>query len=178
MSQGRNREQQNYWNAQAQQANSHINDVSPEEAAYRQHQTAVLNWENQPGHDVRDMPGMDNYIQIGQAAMQRASQDRQGTGAFNLADPGSSGYASQLKEQKRNELGQQVGVGLENARAATHAEAANSVLPMASLDFSRHIGTANNSAAMFGQWNQRQSKNWWDYLREGVQMGGQIAGAA
>lgn len=171
---GRNREQQNYWNQQAQQQNAQIATVNPLEQAYRARQQAVLDWENSPGRDVRDMPGMSEHIQIGQAALARANQNRQGTGAFNLADPGSSGFATQLKELKNNELGQQVGAGLEEARAGVHGEATGSVMPLSQLDLSRRLGQANHSAGMFSQWNQRQSRNWWDYLREGVQMGGQM----
>jgi hypothetical protein len=178
MSKGRNRERQNAWDAQAQTQNAAITQRDPLEVAYRAKQQKVLDWENSNGKDIRNMPGMDEHIQIGQAALARANQDRQGMGAFNLADGGSSGYAAQLKEQKRNELGQQVGAGLEEARAGIHAEAAGSVLPFSQLSTSRNIAQANHSAGMFSQWNQRQSKNWWDYLREGVQIGGQAAGMA
>ena len=84
---GRNRNQQNAWNETVRQQNAAITQVDPLEQAYRQRQQNVLNWENQPGHDIRDMPGMSDAIQIGQAALARANQERQGHGAINLADP-------------------------------------------------------------------------------------------
>ena len=179
---GRNRERQNYWDQQAQQQNAAITQVDPLEQAYRQRQQNVLNWENQPGHDIRDMPGMSDAIQIGQAALARANQERQGRGAINLADPSQSGYAQQLHEQKQNELGQEVGAGLENARAQIHAEATGSVLPLSQMNFQRRQAQLGNSAQMFGMWNQRQSRNWWDYLKDTVTMVSQLgragAGAA
>jgi hypothetical protein len=49
-------------------------------------------------------------------------------------------------------------------------------MPLSQLSTSRRLGQAQHSAGMFGQWNQRQSKNWWDYLREGVQVAGQVGG--
>lgn len=174
---GRNRQQQNYWNAQAQTQNAALTQEDPLETARKAQIQKVLDWENQPGHDVKDLPGMGDFIQIGQGALARANKARMGTGALGLSDPGSSGYASQLHEQSQNELGQQVGADLENARAGIIGEAHGSVLPYAQLATSRKQAQANNSAQMFGQWNQRQSKNWWDYLREGVQMGSQVAGA-
>jgi hypothetical protein len=173
---GRNREQQNYWNVAAQQAAPAITQQDPLEQAYRARQQSVLDWENQPGHDVRDMPGMGDAVQIGQAAINRSNQDRMGNGAFNLADP-NSGYATQLKEQKRNELGQEVGAGLENARAQISGEAHGSVLPFSQLTTNRNIARGNLAAGMFGQWNQRKSKNWWDYLTDTVSMASQAAGA-
>lgn len=167
---GRNRNQQNAWNETVRQQNAAITQVDPLEQAYRQRQQNVLNWENQPGHDIRDMPGMSDAIQIGQAALARANQERQGRGAINLADPSQSGYAQQLHEQKQNELGQEVGAGLENARAQIHAEATGSVLPLSQMNFQRRQAQLGNSAQMFGMWNQRQSRNWWDYLTQTVGM--------
>jgi hypothetical protein len=166
---GRNRKQQNIWNTTAQQQNAAITTPDPLEQKWKDRQLAVLNWEDTPGKDIRDMPGMDSHIQIGRAALDAAGRDRQATG-LNLADTGSNGYATQLKELKRNELGQQVGAGLENARAGIHAEAAGSVLPLSQLSTQRKLGQAQHSAQMFGQWNQRKSKNWWDYLTDTVGM--------
>lgn len=181
---GRNRREQDRWNADTQRRlqaaeaqNQQITQVDPLEAAYRAKQQRVLDWENSSGKDIRNMPGMDEHIQIGQAALDRSRRERHGTGALQLGADGSSGYAQQLKELKQNELGEQVGAGLENARAGIHAEAAGSVMPLSQLSTNRRLGQAqhslgiaNTSAGMFGQWNQRQSKNWWDYMREGVGM--------
>lgn len=177
MSRGRNRTQQNFWNSNAQQANQQITQVDPLEQAYRDRQKAFLDWEGSNGKDVRNAPGMDAHIQIGQAALERAGRDRMGTGALQLGEDGGSGYAAKLKELKKNELGQEVGAGLETALAARTAEAHGSVMPLAQLTTSRNIGRANHSAQMFGMWNQRQSKNWWDYMRDAVGMGSQAAGA-
>jgi hypothetical protein len=169
-SSGRNRDNQNFWNTQNQQQNAAIAQISPQEQAERDRISSIQAWENAPGHDIRDLPGMGDFVQIGQAALQRANADKKGTGALQLADGGSSGYAQQLKELKRNELGQEVGAGLENARAQIIGQAHGEVLPMAQLGLSRSLGQAGHSAQMFGMWNQRPSRNWWDYLREGVQM--------
>ena len=166
---GRNRDRQNFWDSQAQQQNAAITQVDPLEQAYRDRQQAVLNWENTPGHDIRDMPGMSDAIQIGNAALARANQQRQ-SGSIHLADPGSSGYAQQLHELQQNQLGQEVGTGLENARAAIHAEATGSVLPLSQMNLARRSAQLNNSTQMFSQWNQRKSKNWWDYLTDTVGM--------
>jgi hypothetical protein len=187
---GRNRNQQNAWNSQVQQdqataraQNQQITQVDPLEAAYRAKQQRVLDWENSSGKDIRNMPGMDEHIQIGQAALNRANQERYGTGALNLGGAEGSGYAAKLKEQRQAQMGQEVGVGLENARAGIHSEAAGSVMPLSQLSTNRRLGQAqhslgiaNTSAGMFGQWNQRKSKNWWDYLGEGIGMASQVGG--
>lgn len=187
---GRNRQNQNYWNQQtqqqlqtAQQQNAAIAQVDPLEQAWRDRQKAVLDWDKKPGKDIRDLPGMSEHIQIGEAAVRRANQDRMGTGALQLGADGASGHAMKLKELRQAQMGEEVGAGLDNARAQIHAEAANSIMPLAQLHTNRKLGQAqhslgiaNTSAGMFGQWNQRRSKNWWDYLREGIGMAGQVGG--
>jgi hypothetical protein len=168
---GRNRQNQNMWNQQAVQQNAAITQVDPLEQKWRDQQMAYLKC---PGRDVRDAPGMSDHIQIGQGAIARAKQERHGTGALQLGGAGSEGYTENLKTLRQNEMGQEVGAGLENALAARHSEATGSVMPLAQLSTSRRLGQAQHSAGMFSPWNQRQSKNWWDYLREGVQLGGQV----
>jgi len=176
MSGGRNREQQNAWNQTAQTQNAQITQVDPLEQEYRDQQKAYLDWENSPGRNVEDAPGLGTFIQTGQAAINRANQARQGSGALNLADPSSSGYAQKLREEQQAQMGQQFGSDLENAVAQRHAEATGSVLPLSQMNFQRKAAQLGNTQAMFGMWNQRQSKNWWDYLTQGVQMGAQVAG--
>jgi hypothetical protein len=173
---GRNREQQNYWNQQAQTQNQAIATVDPLEQKWRDKQMAFLKWDETPGKDVRDAPGMSDHIQIGQGAIARAKQEKYGTGALQLGGAGNAGYTENLKTLRQNEMGQEVGAGLEEALAGRRAEATGSIMPLSQLSTSRRLGQAQHSAGMFGQWNQRQSKNWWDYLREGVQVAGQVGG--
>lgn len=173
---GRNREQQNYWNQQAQQQNQQITQVDPLEAQWRQQQMDYLNWRNSPGRDVRDAPGLSDYIQIGQAAQERAQRDRQGTGALQLGGAGNAGYTENLKSLRQNEAAQDFGTGLERALAMRHSEASGSVMPLAQLTTNRNVARANHSAGMFNTWSQRRSMNWWDYLREGTQIASNIGG--
>lgn len=176
---GRNRERQNYWDTQAAQANQAITQVDPLEQQWRDEQKRFLDWRDSSGKDVRNAPGLDEYIQIGQAAQDRAQRERMGTGALQLGNAGNAGYTENLKTLRQNEAAQDFGTGLESAVAARTAEATGSVLPLAQLTTNRNIAKANNAAGMFGQWNQRKSKNWWDYLIEGAQtFGPMIAGAA
>lgn len=173
---GRNREQQNYWNAQAQAQNRQITQVDPLEAQWRQQQQDYLNWRSSDGRDVAEAPGLSEYIQIGQAAQDRAKQERMGTGALQLGNAANAGHVANLKTLRQNEAAQDFGTGLERAQAMRHAEATGSVMPLASLTTNRNVAQANHSAGMFSQWNQRKSKNWWDYLNEGVGLAGRLGG--
>lgn len=161
---GRNRQQQNYWNTQAQQQNQQMTQQSPEEALRRQQVQQYLAWKNQDGRDVRDAPGLSDYIQIGEAAKERAGRERMGTGALKLG--GEGGFAEKLRQQKQAEAAQDFGIGLERAYAMNDAQMTGSVLPFASLDANRRQAQAGHSASMFSQWNQRRSRNWWDYMMD------------
>lgn len=171
---GRNRRRQNYWDAQAAVQNRDMTQQSPEEALRRQQVQQYLTWKNSNGRDVRDAPGLSDYIQIGQAAKERAGRERMGTGALKLG--GEGGYAEKLRQQKQAEAAQDFGIGLERAYAMNDAQMTGSVLPFASLDAGRRQAQAGHSASMFSQWNQRQSRNWWDYTMQIGQLAAQAAG--
>lgn len=173
---GRNRRNQDYWDAQNRQANQQITQVDPLEQQWRDQQQQYLTWRNSNGRDVRDAPGLSDYIQIGEAAQHRAKQERMGTGALQLGNAGNAGYTENLKTLRQNEAAQDFGTGLEQALGMRHAEATGSVLPLAQLTTNRNVARAGHAGSMFGQWNQRQSRNWWDYLREGIGMGRMLFG--
>ena len=175
---GRNRERQNTWDSNAQQQNAQLTQVNPLTQRWQDEQLAFMNWEGSQGRDVRDAPGLSSFIQIGQAAKDRAGRERMGTGALQLGDAGNAGYTENLKGLRQNEAAQDFGIGLENALAARKAEATGSVIPLQQMETQRRMGQAQHSMGMFGQWNQRQSRNWWDYMREGIQMGSQVAQTA
>lgn len=165
----RKREAESYWDAQARQANQAITQVDPLEAQWRQQQQDYLNWRSSDGRDVAEAPGLSEYIQIGQAAQDRAKQERMGTGALQLGNAANAGHVANLKTLRQNEAAQDFGTGLERAQAMRHAEATGSVMPLASLFTNRNVAQAQNAGSMFGQWSARpQPKNWWDYAREGV----------
>lgn len=174
---GRNREQQNYWNAQAKTQNAAIVEKTPLEKELEAKSLSRLNWEKEGRTDISDpRAGLSNYIQIGQAALDRGKRERMGTGALQLGNEANAGHVANLKQLHQNEAAQEFGAGLENADAMAHAEATGSVMPLAQLSTNRNIARANNSAGMFAQWNQRKSKNWWDYLGEGIGMASNVGG--
>lgn len=171
---GRKKREEDYWNSLAKQQNQKIAQVDPLEQKWRDQQMAFLNWRDSNGKDVRSAPGLSEYIQIGQAAQDRAKRERMGTGALQLGGAGNAGYTENLKTLRQNEAAQDFGTGLERAMAMRTAEATGSVLPLAQLTTNRNVAQANNSAGMFGQWSNKQEKSWWDYLREGVGMASQV----
>lgn len=170
----RKRESETYWDNTARQANQDITKVDPLEQKWRDSQLAFLNWKDTPGRNVADAPGLSDYIQIGQAAQDRAKRERFGTGALQLGDAANAGYLANLKGLRQNEMAQDFGTGLENALASRNAEATGSVMPLSQLTTNRNIAKAGQAGNMFGQWSNKQVKNWWDYAREGVGMGTQI----
>lgn len=175
---GRNRREQNYWNEQAKTQNAAIVEKTPLEKELEAKSLNRLNWEKEGRTDISDpRAGLQNYIQIGRAAIDRSKRERMGTGALQLGDAASSGYTENLKTLRQNETAQEFGAGLEQADAMAHAEATGSVMPLAQLTTNRNIARAGNSAQMFSQWNQRKSKNWWDYMSEGIGMATNIGGA-
>lgn len=183
MSSGRQKkldQQQNYWNTQAQQAYTQAQQPSELQRVYEQKQLDFLNWDKQKNRNVADAPGLSNYIQIGQAALNRANRERMGTGALRLSDGGASGYAEKLKSLRQAEMGNEFGAGLENALAGLRAEANNSVLPLAQLNQSRLLGltqiaSGNNNAYL----NRPRTQPFWQQLLLGAISGGsQVAAAA
>lgn len=158
--------------AQNAQLMQQAQQVSPLQQAYEQAQLEFLNWDKSKGKDVRNAPGLNNYIQIGQAAMDRAERDRQGTGALALGAPGAEGYTENLKSLRKNEMGREFGAGLENALAGRRAEATGSVLPLATLNNSRNLGVLNANSQMLGTYmNRPQRQPWWHSLVGGLAQG-------
>lgn len=169
------RERQDAYN-RAQTAATQINQVDPLEERYRQQQMAFLNWKDSNGRDVRDAPGLSDYIQIGQAAQERAGRERMGTGALQLA--GDAGNAGNLRELKKQEAAQDFGTGLERAYAMRNAEATGSVMPLANMTLNRNTAYAGAMGNLYGiRSSQPKPKSWWNYLQEGAQMAGSIGGA-
>lgn len=178
---GRNRREQDAWNAQARSDNAAITQVDPLEQQLRDRSSRRLAWESGGRTNIEDPnAGLQDYIQIGKSALDRADRERYGTGALQLGNEANAGHIADLKELNKSNMAREFGAGLEQADAMAHAEATGSVMPLAQMTTNRNIARAQNSGQMFSQWNQRQSKNWWDYLREGVgvasQVGGMIAG--
>lgn len=173
---GRNRRQQNLWDANAQRQNAAITQVDPLEQQLRDRASGRLAWEAAGRTDINDpRAGLQNHIQIGKAALDRADRERYGTGALQLGNEANAGHVANLKELNKGNMAREFGAGLEQADAMAHAEATGSVMPLAQLSTNRNIARAGHSAQMFSQWNQRQSKNWWDYLREGSGLIGGMA---
>lgn len=138
-----------------------------------------LNWDESKGKNIRDAPGMSDYIQIGQAAIDRANQDRMGTGALRLSDGGASGYAEKMKSLRQAEMGNQVGASLENALAGLRAEAHGSVMPLAQLDMNRSMGLAGMASQNNNSYlnRPRQQPFWQQMLLGAIQGGSAVAGA-
>lgn len=165
------KKQETYWNQQARTANQQIAEKSELEKALEKKSLDRLNWEKEGRTDISDpRAGLQNYIQIGQAALNRAKRERMGTGALQLGNAGNAGHVANLKEQYQNEAAQEFGAGLERADALAHSEATGSVMPLAQLSTNRNIARANHAAGMFGQWSNKKAKSWWDYMKEGVGM--------
>jgi hypothetical protein len=166
---GKTKKEREYYTVEQKAQNAALNTPTVGEAAMSKDVTDWNNWMAQPGHDIGSAPGMDPYIQIGRGAIERANKDRMGTGALALGEGGSSGYAQQLKEQKKNEMGQQYGAGLENAYAMRNAEVKGSYAPLGQMELGRKMGQLNNTSQMAGLWIQKPRKSPWDYALEGTQ---------
>ena len=173
---GRKKREETFWNNAAKQANQQITQVDPIEQKFRQKVSDRLDWEKGTRDIADPRAGLTDYIQIGQAAKERAKRERMGTGALQLGEAGNSGYLANLKQLHQNEAAQDFGIGLENANTMAHAEATGSVLPLAQMTTNRNVAQAGHAGSMFGQWSNKQQKSWWDYLKEGVGMATGIGG--
>ena len=183
MSSGRqqkeNDRQQAYWNQQSQAQFQEAQKKSPLQEALEKRSLEFLNWDNSKDKNVTDAPGMNDYVQIGQAAMARAEQDRQGSGALALGGDGASGYAEKLKSLRKAEAGNAVGSGIENALNMRRAEAQGSALPLAQFDFQKNMALTNFA----GNQNQsylnrpRQTPFWQTLLLQGIRSGTSVATA-
>jgi hypothetical protein len=168
MSGGRKEKPETTWANNTTAAYNQANQVSPLQSAFEKSQLDFLNWDKSNGKDVRNAPGLDSYIQIGQAAQAKANQERMGTGALALGGAGSEGYTSNLKSLRQNEMAQDFGTGLENALASRRAEATNSVIPLAQLNNQRNMGVLNASTGLLNMYMNRPPKTpWWQKLVEG-----------
>lgn len=165
----KDQEAQNWWDAQARQSFQTAAAPTPLQTTFEKQQQDYLNWENAPGHNIADAPGLSNYIQIGQAAQNRANEQRMGSGAYALADGSGSGYAQQLHELGNAQRAEDFGTGLENARAMRHAEAVGSVLPLASLNLNRAQGQTSAAGSMYGTLlNRPKRQPFWQQLLQGA----------
>lgn len=154
-------------------------EKTPAQKALEERQNRFLTWDNSKDKNVMDAPGMSDYIQIGQAAINRANRDKVGTGALALSDGGASGYAEKLKGLRQKEAANEFGAGLETALMNRRAEAQGSVLPMAQLDLSRSMGLAglasqNNNAYLN---RPRETPFWQKMILGAIQGGSAVAGA-
>jgi hypothetical protein len=176
-SKGKNKEREDFWGNASQQAYQQNAAPTPLQSAWEKQQTDFLNWDESKGKDVRSAPGMDKYIQLADAARNRASIERNPTGAMALGDLGDSGYAAQLQNQRQKESDQDIGSGLENALNLRRAEASGSVIPLAQLNQSRN---ANNMSFAGGMYNNIADRNkrpgfWQNLLMAGIAGGSQVA---
>lgn len=99
-----------------------------------------FNWERSNDKDIRTLPGMSSYLQIGQMAQRKAAADRYGTGAFQLASGANEQYATQLRAMQSQEMAQNIGAGLEGALAERRAEAVGGLLPFGQMGLQRQLG--------------------------------------
>lgn len=160
--QGKDRETQNYWNTQSQQAYQATAQATPLQQAFEQAQLDFLNWDKSSGKNVAEAPGLDNYIQIGRAAQERGNREKMGTGALALGGAGAEGYAPKLKELRQAESEQNFGTGLEDALAMRRSEATGSVIPLASLNNARNAGRAQFAGGMYGTLQNRPRTGFWN----------------
>lgn len=131
----------------------------------------LKDWEA-PGRDVRALPGLSNYIQIGQEAQERALQQRMGTGALRLSGVGTEGYAAKLREQSQTEAAQNTANALERAVASRYAEATGSILPLAQLQQSRSMGVLGSTQSREQAYlNAPRETPFWQTLTMGAVQG-------
>jgi hypothetical protein len=166
---GKTKQERNYYTNVQKEQNAALSTPTAGEAAMAADVKGWNDWMASPGKDIGSAPGMDPYIRIGRGAIERANKDRVGTGAIQLGEGGSSGYAQQLKELKKNEMGQQYGAGLENAYAMRNAEVKGSYAPLGQMELGRKMGQLNNTSQMASLWIQKPRKSPWDYAIEGTQ---------
>lgn len=166
-----------FWNQQSQQQLQQLQQPSETQKLIDERNKKFLDWDAQAGHNVKDAPGLSDYIQIGRAAQDRAKQERFGTGALQLGEDGQKPYLENLKSLRQSEQAENFGSGLENALAMKRAEVSGSALPFAQLDLQRKTAGAGIASQAMGQWlnRQAQQKTWWDYLKDISQMGMQAA---
>lgn len=169
----RQREDQLY--ARNQAAERAIQEKSPYEKYLEKRFLDLQAWEGSDGRDIRDMPGMSDYIQLGEAALERSNRERMGQGGLALSGNGMDGYAEKLKSLRQKEMGQEVGAGLERARAMTRAEIMGGGADAAQFGFNRQSAVLGNSGGLYQTQLNYKPKSWWDYLREGV---GMVSGLA
>jgi hypothetical protein len=157
---------------QYQTALTNASTVTPLQQAQEARQLAALQWRSKPGRDVGELEGVSDYLQIGNKAVARAQQQRQGSGALNLGAPGSEQQAANLRTMLASDRAAEFGAGLENAVSSRLAEASNSVMPLASLNLQRNLGVLNTTAGRYNLERQMQGNMWGNILGAGATLGG------
>lgn len=151
--------------------------VSPLQAAQEARQLAALNWRTQAGRDVGSLEGISDYLQVGNKAVARAGQARQGSGALNLAT-GSEQQAANLRTLEASNRAAEYGAGLENAVAQRLAEASNSVMPLSSLNLQRNLGVLSTTANRANLERQLRGQGWQSILAAGANVAGSYLGGS
>lgn len=177
----KDRERENYYHQANRDFIEHMKQPTAIETYYNNRLTNLQNWENSDGRDIRDMPGMGDYIQIGEAAMARADRERMGQGALNLTGEGGHGHAAKLKSLRQKEMGREVGAGLERARGALRAEVLGGGSQAGQMYLNRNSAGMGHTGSMYGMQLNYKPMSWWDRVMQAGQFVsnlGQGAGAA
>lgn len=148
-----------------------------------------LGWMNQTSGkegplDITSLRGLKPSLALYNSASQRQQGDRQGTGLFQMGAQGSNPMLAQLlKQQSEDQRQQDAAGGLENAYRLTDAQMRGSMLPLLGMQQNRSMGLAslgtNAAGNSTAQWaNFRPAPSFWQQLlMQGIQTGGQVAGA-
>jgi hypothetical protein len=172
-----NQQQQNYWQAQTQNAYQATAAPDPLEEKFKKQSSDRLDWEA-GARDINDpRAGLQDVLQIGKAAQERAQQERYGTGALQLG--GEAGYADKLKALKQAEMGEDFGTSLEQANMMRHAEATGNIMPLLSLDAQRRQSRLGFAGQMTSSYlNAPKEVPFWKQLVMGAVQGGSAMGSA
>ena len=126
--------------------------------------TDFLNWEGGAGKDVRNAPGIETFLNVGQLANERAAQERMGTGGLQLGRAGSTQQAANMRQLLAEERANQFGASLENAIAQRRAQAMGSLTPLAQLGANRASNILSATGGREQYWGnmagQKQGGGW------------------
>lgn len=172
-------QQESMARANAQQAMTEAKQMTPAEQALYEQSQSFLNWEKSSGRDIREMPGIGAYLQIGEMAKRRAARERFGTGAMRLSGAGAEQYATKLREMYAQQSAQEFGAGLETAYAQRRAEALGSLMPLAQLGTQRSLGILNAAQQREGAYLNapRETPFWKQLTLTAIQGASSAAGA-
>jgi hypothetical protein len=171
-------QQENIARQQSQMALQRLDTPTWQESMAQQRGQEFFDWERSTNKDIRTLPGMSSYLQVGAMAQQKGNAQRMGSGAFQLAgtSAGSEQYANQLREFNNRQNVQNIGLGLETALMNRQNEAVGALLPFGQMAVQKDLGRVGATTQMLNSYLQapRSTPFWQSLVLAGIGGAGSV----